>query len=194
LSDDPIARFEQLFARAQTAGEAQRATAMTLATVSSTGTPSARMVLLKSVGEHGFTFYTNYESRKAAQLDATPHAALVFYWSTIDTQIRVEGPVARASAEEADEYFASRPRQSQLGAWASSQSQPLASRRELIGRYLQEKAQRLGQKVPRPQHWGGYTVAPTRIEFWQTRLGRLHDRFLYTRSGDGDWERGLLYP
>ncbi len=152
------------------------------------------MVLLKEVDERGFTFYTNYDSRKAAQLSDNAHAALVFYWPTLAVQIRVEGSVTRVPAGEADEYFASRARQSQLGAWASLQSQPLQNRRELIGRYLQEKARRLGRSVPRPPHWGGYVVSPERIEFWESRLGRLHDRFLYTRSDDGKWQREMLYP
>ena len=191
---DPIERFERLFAKAQAAGEAQHATAMTLATTDANGRPSARMVLLKGVDERGFAFYTNYESRKAVQLEANAHAALVFYWSKLDVQIRVEGSVTRASESEADEYFASRARQSQLGAWASLQSQPLRNRRELIGRYLQEKARRLGRPVPRPPHWGGYIVNPERIEFWESRLGRLHDRFLYTRDDEGAWQHEMLFP
>jgi pyridoxamine 5'-phosphate oxidase len=191
---EPIERFHRLQAKALAAGEAQRATAMTLATCTADGSPSARMVLLKACDSGGFTFYTNYDSRKAGQLDANPHAALVFYWSSIDTQIRVEGSVRRAPETDADAYFASRPRQSQLGAWASLQSQPLRNRRELIGRYLQEKARRLGQPVPRPPHWGGYIIEPTRIEFWESRLGRLHDRFLYERQSDGQWTRQMLYP
>jgi len=195
MSDrDPIERFQRLFTKAQAAGEPQHATAATLATSTTDGRPSARMVLLKGVDERGFAFYTNYESRKAAQLEANAHAALVFYWPTLDVQIRVEGPVTRVSESEADDYFASRTRQSQLGAWASLQSQPLQSRRELIGRYLQEKAKRLGRPVPRPPHWGGYIVSPERIEFWESRLGRLHDRFLYTRDDDGDWHLEMLFP
>jgi pyridoxamine 5'-phosphate oxidase len=194
MPDSPIERFQRLQSRARDAGEAQRATAMTLATASPAGAPTARMVLLKSVDDRGFTFYTNYGSRKASQLEDNPHAALVFYWASIDVQIRVEGTVTRTADHEADAYFASRPRQSQLGAWASVQSQPLANRRELIGRYLKVKAQRLGQPVPRPPHWGGYLVTPARIEFWQSRLGRLHDRLLYTRDEAASWSRQLLYP
>jgi len=191
---DPIERFQRLFAKAQAAGEPQHATAMTLATTGADGKPSARMVLLKGVDDRGFAFYTNYHSRKAAQLEENAHAALVFYWPTLDVQIRVEGPVTRATESEADEYFASRARQSQLGAWASLQSEPLRNRRELIGRYLQEKARRLGRAVPRPPHWGGYIVKPTRVEFWESRLGRLHDRFLYTHDEAGAWQREMLYP
>ena len=191
---DPIERFERLFAKARAAGESQRGTAATLATSGADGRPSARMVLLKGVDARGFAFYTNYESRKASELEANPYAALVFYWPKLDVQIRVEGPVTRAPESEADDYFATRERQSQLGAWASSQSQPLQNRRELIGRYLQEKARRLGRTVPRPPHWGGYIVNPERIEFWESRLGRLHDRFLYTRDEDGTWKLEMLYP
>lgn len=193
-ASDPIERFQRLFAKAQAAGEPQHATAMALATSGADGRPSARMVLLKGVDDRGFAFYTNYESRKAGQLEENPNAALVFYWALIDVQIRVEGPVTRVPESEADEYFASRARQSQLGAWASLQSQHLKNRRELIGRYLQEKARRLGRTVPRPPHWGGYIVYPERIEFWESRLGRLHDRFLYTRDDDGAWQREMLFP
>jgi pyridoxamine 5'-phosphate oxidase len=191
---DPIERFDRLFAKARAAGEPQHATAMTLATSGTDGKPSARMVLLKCVDQRGFVFYTNYESRKAAQLEENAYAALVLYWPTIDVQVRVEGPVTRVTESEADEYFASRARQSQLGAWASLQSQPLRSRRELVGRYLQEKAKRFGRAIPRPPHWGGYIVSPERIEFWESRLGRLHDRFLYTRDDDGAWHRQMLFP
>lgn len=193
-ASDPIKRFQRLFAKAQAAGEPQHATAMTLATSGADGRPSARMVLLKGVDDRGFAFYTNYESRKAAQLEENANAALVFYWPTLDVQIRIEGPVTRTTESEADEYFANRARQSQLGAWASLQSQPLRNRRELIGRYLQEKARRIGRAVPRPPHWGGYIVCPERIEFWESRLGRLHDRFLYTRDDDGAWQHEMLFP
>jgi len=192
---DPIERFQRLFVKAEAAGEPQHATAMTLATSGADGRPAARMVLLKGVDERGFAFYTNYKSHKAVQLEENAHAALVFYWPALDVQVRVEGPVTRAPDSEADEYFASRARQSQLGAWASLQSEPMRNRRELVGRYLQEKARRLGREVPRPPpHWGGYIVSPARIEFWESRLGRLHDRFLYTRDEAGAWQREMLYP
>lgn len=191
--DDPIQRFEALQKRARAAGEAQRATAMTLSTCSPDGHPSARMVLLKDADSRGFAFYTNFGSRKAMQLDENPNAALTFYWPTIDAQVRVEGAVRRVADAEADAYFATRVRQSQLGAWASRQSEPLTGRRTLITRYLQEKARRRGRAIPRPPFWGGYCLAPTRIEFWLSRLGRLHDRVLYTADDEG-WRRGLLYP
>lgn len=193
MHEDPIARFRALLERARKAGEAQRGTAMMLATCSAEGRPTARMVLLKVVDDSGFVFYTNFESRKGVQLGANPHAALTFYWPSLNVQVRVEGPVARVEDTEADAYFATRERQSQLGAWASKQSEPLPSRRELIGRYLQEKAKRLGRPIPRPPFWGGYRLAPERIEFWISRLGRLHDRIVYRRQGDG-WTHGLLYP
>ncbi len=193
MHEDPIARFRALLERARKAGEAQRGTAMMLATCSAEGRPTARMVLLKVVDDSGFVFYTNFESRKGVQLGANPHAALTFYWPSLNVQVRVEGPVARVEDTEADAYFATRERQSQLGAWASKQSEPLPSRRELIGRYLQEKAKRLGRPIPRPPFWGGYRLAPERIEFWISRLGRLHDRIVYRRQDDG-WTHGLLYP
>ncbi len=191
---DPIARFLELQRRAERNGEPQHATAMTLATATSDGQPSARMVLLKGADERGFAFYTNYASRKAVELEANPCAALVFYWPTLATQVRVEGSIIRVPEAEADAYFATRPRQSQLGAWASKQSAPLEGRRALVVRYLTEKARRLGQTIPRPEFWGGYLLRPERIEFWESRLGRLHDRTEYTRSGDDVWQREMLYP
>jgi pyridoxamine 5'-phosphate oxidase len=152
------------------------------------------MVLVKTANERGFFFYTNYRSRKAGELDANPHAALVFFWPSMEIQVRVEGTIERATAEESDAYFAARHRQSQLGAWASEQSRPMGGRSELIGRYLQEKARRIGRQVPRPPHWGGYRLTPSRIEFWIGKIGRLHDRFLYTPQPDGSWQRQMLFP
>lgn len=193
-SHDPIARFRKLQERARANDEPEWGTAVTLATCDERGRPSARMVLLKGLDERGFVFFTNYGSRKARELDANPFAALVFHWHSLGAQVRVEGPVEKVSAEESDEYFDSRARQSQLGAWASHQSEPLeGGRRELVGRYLKFKARYAGRKVPRPPFWGGYRVLPERIEFWLSRLGRLHDRVLYEREGDG-WSRRLLYP
>lgn len=191
--DDPIQRFQALQEQARAAGAAQHATAMTLSTCSPDGHPSGRMVLLKDVDSRGFVFYTNFGSRKAMQLDGNPNAALTFYWPTIDVQVRVEGAVTRVADAEADAYFATRVRQSQLGAWASRQSEPLTGRRTLITRYLREKARRLGRPVPRPPFWGGYCLDPARIEFWLSRLGRLHDRIVYTAEAEG-WRRGLLFP
>lgn len=192
--DDPITRFLELQKRAERSGEAQRATVMTLATTTPDGQPSARMVLLKGVDERGFVFYTNHGSRKAAEIAANPRAALVFYWAALAKQIRIEGSVTRVSDAEADAYFATRPRPSQLGAWASRQSEPMQSRRELIVAYVEEKARRLGQRIPRPAFWGGYLLEPTRIEFWESRLGRLHDRTVFERAEGGGWRREMLYP
>lgn len=191
---DPIAYFKELLHRAERKGEAERGTAMALATATPDGAPSLRMVLLKGVDERGFVFYTNYDSRKAHELEANPRAAIDFFWHSLQVQVRAEGAVERVNDEESDAYFASRPRQSQLGAWASLQSQPLAGRGELIGRYLQEKGRRIGRKVPRPPHWGGYRLKPHRIELWIGKIGRLHDRYLYERQEDGSWRRSMLYP
>jgi len=191
---DPIDYFNELQRRAERKGEPERGAACTLATSTPEGRPSARMVLVKTANERGFFFYTNYRSRTAAELDANPHAALVFFWPSMEIQVRVEGAIERATAAESDAYFAARHRQSQLGAWASQQSEPMAGRRDLIARYLQEKARRIGRPVPRPPHWGGYRLQPERIEFWIGKIGRLHDRYEYRRSADGDWQRRMLYP
>lgn len=189
---DPIATFREIFARAQEE-EPWDATAVSLATADASGRPSVRTVLLKRVDEQGFVFFTNYESRKARELDANPRAALCLYWPTQDVQVRVEGPVTRLSDAESDSYFAERPRGSQLGAWASQQSRPLASRFQLLRRYLQTKARYAGRPVPRPPFWGGFRVAAERIEIWYNRTYRLHERFLYQRTADG-WSRERLYP
>ena len=189
---DPIVRFQALFARA-----AENApfdpVAVTLATSSPDGRPSARVVLLRRVDEGGGGFFTNYESRKARELLANPHAALCAYWPWLEEQARIEGPVVVADAGESDEYFAARPRGSQIGAWASLQSQALAARDELQSRYRSVEAQYAGREVPRPPHWGGFRLIPQRIEFWRAGSSRLHERFLYER-GDGGWQLRLLYP
>ena len=192
---DPFARFATLLARARAAGLPEP-TAMTLATATRDGRPSARMLLLKGVDERGFVFYTNLGSRKARELTENPVAALCFFWAAQETQVRVEGPVEPVSDAEADEYFASRPRGSQEGAWASRQSEPLAAREELEAR-LREVAERYaGREVPRPPHWSGFRLLPERIEFWFGRSSRLHDRELYTRaaSAPGGWRVTRLYP
>lgn len=190
---DPIAEFLEIFERAQ-AQEPHDATAMTLATADAEGRPSARTVLLKAVDERGFAFYTNFESRKAEQLEANPRAALCWYWSTLDIQVRAEGPVEKVPDEEADAYFASRPRGSQVGAWASKQSRPLSSRAKLVARVAETEARFLGRSVPRPPFWGGYRLRPERVEFWFNRLYRLHDRKLYLQGEDGEWTLQRLYP
>ncbi len=189
---DPIAEFRAHFDRAAAVAEFDE-TAAALATADVGGRPSVRMVLLKAVDERGFVFYTNYGSRKAAELEANPRAALCFHWDPIDLQVRIEGAVTRVSAEESDAYFATRPRGSQLGAWASEQSRPLASRFSLLRRYLALQLQYAGREVPRPPHWGGFRLAPERIEFWSSERFRLHDRRLFTRRGDG-WEMTRLQP
>jgi pyridoxamine 5'-phosphate oxidase len=167
---------------------------MTLATATADGKPSARMVLLKQVDERGFVFYTNYRSRKANELDDNPQAALVFYWTQLDRQVRVEGRVVRVSAAESDEYFRTRPRESQLGALASPQSEVIESRKVLEENFRELEARYAGREVERPEHWGGYRLVPERIEFWQNRVGRLHDRINYERQADGSWSINRLAP
>jgi pyridoxamine 5'-phosphate oxidase len=189
---DPDALFEEWLAEAR-GSELNDSNAMTLATVGADGQPSARMVLLKGHDARGFVFYTNQESRKAGELQLPARAALLFHWKSLRRQVRVEGPVSFVSAEEADAYFASRARDSQLGAWASDQSRPLADRETFEARFDEVKARFEGGNVPRPPHWGGYRVTAGRIEFWQDRAHRLHERHLFTRSGEG-WTQGLLYP
>jgi len=193
LLPDPIALAQRWFADAQAAGVEQH-DAMTLATATPDGRPSARAVLLKGIDARGFAFFTNYESRKARELEANPHAALVLLWIPLQRQVRVTGSVARLSEEESDAYFGTRPRGSQLGAWASQQSRPLPDRAELESRWAALDERYGGGAVPRPPHWGGYRVDPREIEVWQGRANRLHDRFAYTRAPDGGWRRERLQP
>lgn len=190
--DNPIERFRRLFAEARER-EPYDATAATLATATPDGRPSARVVLLKEADERGFVVYTNLGSRKARELDANPRAALCFLWPTLGRQVRVEGAVERVDDAEADAYFATRPRGSQLGAWASRQSAPLPSRQELLESFQEAEARFAEGEVPRPEFWGGYRVIPECIEFWESRDDRLHVRTLYRRDGDG-WRRESLYP
>lgn len=192
-SDDPIALFLACRAAAVEAGTALEGTAAVLATATPEGIPSARFVLIKEVGPDGFFLYTNYESRKARELDTNPHAALCFHWPETGVQFRIEGSVERAGAARSDAYFASRPRESQLGAWASEQSQPIASRDELIERFGAVAARFEGSPVPRPEGWGGYRLVPERIEHWQNAAHRLHDRFVYVREGER-WVATRLAP
>jgi pyridoxamine 5'-phosphate oxidase len=192
MATDPFALFDEWFAMARES-EPNDPEAMALATVDERGQPSVRMVLLKGHGNEGFVFYTNEQSAKGEQLAACPRAALLFHWKSLRRQVRVEGRVERVSSNEADAYFASRARDSQLGAWASDQSRPL-DRRETFERRFDEVKRRFeGQDVPRPPHWGGYRLVPDRIEFWVDRAHRLHERRLFARSGDR-WTEGLLYP
>jgi len=192
VNPDPIARFEEVFARASVSPPMDH-TAMALATSTPAGRPSARIVLLHGLDARGFVFYTNYEGRKGGELEANPHAALCFYWPWLDEQVRVEGRVTRLSDAESDAYFASRPRGKQVGAWASMQSRPLASREVLVDRVADAEARFAGKDVPRPPYWGGYRIAPERIEFWRAGEFRLHDREVYLREGDS-WRIERLYP
>lgn len=189
-----LATFDELLAHAQAAGEPEP-TAMTLATVRD-GRPHARIVLLKGADTRGFRFFTNYTSAKAADLDANAWAALCFHWKRLrdGVQVRVEGRVEKLPDADSDAYFATRPRGSQLGAWASLQSQPLPDPARFEQRYAQAQAQYAHGPVPRPSHWGGYLVVPDRIEFWYGAQFRLHERHVYARDAAGVWACGMLYP
>jgi pyridoxamine 5'-phosphate oxidase len=196
---DALRQFARWFAEAQQAGLLEP-NAMTLATATPDGRPAARMVLLKAFDAHGFVFFTNQQSPKARDLVANPRSALVFYWDRLERQVRITGTVSPVAPDESARYFATRPRPSQLGAWISAQSQPLANRAELEARFAEIEAQHSGESggsggdVPVPPHWGGYRVAPDTIEFWQGRPSRLHDRLLYTRQAGGAWTRQRLWP
>ena len=193
-SSDPMALFEAWFAEAK-AAEPNDPEAMALATVDATGLPDVRVVLLKSADDRGFVFYTNEQSAKGTELAANPKAALVLHWKSIRRQVRVRGPVERVSDAEADAYFASRSRPSQIGAWASDQSQPLDSRATFEARVAETERRFAGKEVSRPPHWGGYRVVPMQIEFWMDQPYRLHDRVKFTRDGAGGaWRKTRLYP
>ena len=192
MGSDPFQLFDEWFAEAQKS-EPNDPNAMALATADAEGRPSVRIVLLKRHGPDGFVFYTNQRSRKGEELAHNPRAALLFHWKSLRRQVRIEGAISRVSAEESDVYFASRSRDSQLGAWASNQSQALASRAEFETSYRDMQAKFEGTDVPRPPHWGGFRVAPETIEFWTDRPHRLHERRLFSRD-NGGWSEGLLYP
>jgi pyridoxamine-phosphate oxidase len=187
VAADPLEQFRHWF------GEASDDNRMALATAGSDGRPSVRMVLLKAADESGFVFFTGYESRKGGELEANPNAALLFHWAPLGRQVRIEGPVERVTAEESDEYFATRPRGAQLAATASRQGRVLANRAQLDEAVADLDREYAGREVPRPEHWGGYRVRPHTYEFWQHRDDRLHDRLRYTRDGDG-WRLERLSP
>jgi pyridoxamine 5'-phosphate oxidase len=193
LSHDPLVEFSRWFAEAQ-AAQLPDPNAMTLATASANGAPSARIVLLKAFDERGFVFFTDYRSRKGAELEANPRAALVLYWGELDRQVRITGRVSRTSQEDSARYFSSRPLGSRLGAWASHQSLVIPGRAALEAD-LREVEARFGEgDIPLPEHWGGYRVAPETIEFWQGRESRLHDRMRYSRESGGSWKVERLSP
>ena len=193
MAQDPIALFDSWFAEAK-ASEINDPDAMALATADKDGDPSVRMVLLKGHGRDGFVFYTNENSNKGRDLAENPNAALLFHWKSLRRQVRIEGWVERVSDEQANAYFATRSRESQLGAWASDQSCPLPDRATFEARYEQVRQRFEGEAVPRPENWGGYRVLPLVMEFWQDREHRLHERRLFVQQEDGSWTEGLLYP
>jgi pyridoxamine 5'-phosphate oxidase len=192
LASDPLEQFRSWFAEAAAAVEVPEA--MAVATATADGAPSVRMVLLKGYDERGLVFYTHYPSRKGLELEANPRAAVLFHWSALGRQVRVEGGVERVSEEESDAYFATRPRGAQLGALASRQSAPLASRAELEERLAVLEAELAGGPVERPPGWGGFRLVPDAWEFWQHRASRLHDRFRYEREASGGWRLERLFP
>jgi pyridoxamine 5'-phosphate oxidase len=194
IDPNPTRQFEKWFQELSSAGvPEQDAISMTLATATRYGLPCARIVLMKNFDDRGFVFYTNYDSRKGNELEENARACLLFYWSPLWRQVRIEGAVERVSEQESDQYFHSRPLGSKVGAWASNQSQPIANRDVLENRF-QEFDLKFGDNVPRPPHWGGYRVIPEVIEFWQGQANRLHDRLRYTLQADGSWVIERLAP
>jgi pyridoxamine 5'-phosphate oxidase len=193
VNSDPIKQFENWWMHAIET-KVEEPNAMTLATCNSLAKPSARIVLLKEINENGFVFYTNYQSRKAKDIEENGFAALVFFWKELERQVRIEGRVKKVSSEESDEYFSIRPRESQIGAWSSPQSSIIENRQFLQKNVLKYNQEFQSEKVPRPDFWGGYIVEPARMEFWQGRPGRLHDRLVYSRSENSDWIINRLAP
>ncbi len=193
VDPDPIQQFARWFDEA-VAGKISEPNAMTLATASSSGRPSARIVLLRGYDPRGFTFFTNYQSRKGGELEHNPWAALVFFWQEMERQVRIEGRVVRVDAEESDAYFHSRPPTSRLGAWASPQSRVIASRQFLEEQCADTERRFAEGSIPRPPHWGGYRVVPDSVEFWQGRPSRLHDRLRYSRTESNPWLIERLAP
>ena len=192
VDPDPIVQFHEWFEKVIDA-DLHEPNAMILATATADGKPSARTVLLKDYDERGFVFYTNYEGRKAKEIEANPACALLFYWGELERQVRIEGRASRLSSKESDAYFANRPQGSRLGAWASEQSRPVEDRSILEGRVRALEAEYEGREIPRPPFWGGYRVEPDTIEFWQGRESRLHDRLIYYSTG-GSWKIERLQP
>ena len=193
VATDPYLQFSRWFDEA-VAAAVPEPNAMTLATVDAAGQPAARIVLLKGVDARGFVFHTNYDSRKGRDIGANPRVALVFFWPELERQVRIEGRAGHVSAQESDDYFGERPRASQLGAWASPQSMPIANRAALEKRFAETEARFASAAVPRPANWGGVRVAPDRFEFWQGRPSRLHDRIVFAREDGGGWSVGRLAP
>ena len=191
---DPHAHFACWLKEAHACPAITEPTAMALATATPKGAPSVRIVLLKEHNAQGFLFYTNLNSRKSGELKRNPQAALCFYWMPLERQVRVEGLVVQAKDAEADAYFASRPRARQIGAWASLQSQPLASREVLETRAEEIEERYAGRTIPRPPHWSGWRLVPERIEFWHNNPARLHEREVYSKDAAGQWQHGLLFP
>jgi len=192
VCDDPIDQFVKWFEQALSA-DLLDVNAMTLSTATNDGRPSSRIVLLKGVDEQGFRFYTNYNSRKGRELDENPQAALCFYWAALERQVRIEGTVQKVSKEDSEDYFRQRPRLSQIGAWASQQSTEVDSRDALVAKFKEIEQRFKDQEVPLPEFWGGYLLQPNRIEFWQGRKGRMHDRICYNKEGD-HWSKSRLAP
>ena len=193
LAAGPVQQFTRWWDEA-IKSEIDDVNAMTLATATKQGLPSARIVLLKGYDEQGFVFFTNYNSDKGKELESNPHAALVFFWKELERQVRIEGIVEKISSEESDAYYYSRPAGSRIGAWASPQSEVISDRKIIENNFLEYEEKFGTGFIPRPAHWGGYIVKPRAMEFWQGRSSRLHDRVLYTRSGNGHWKRERLAP
>ena len=192
VNANPILQFEKWFKEAVEA-KVNEPNAMTVATATADGKPSARILLLRNFDENGFVFYTNYTSRKGGEILKNPYASLLFFWPELERQVRIEGEMTKQSAEESDKYFNSRPRESKLGAWTSEQSRVVASRKDLDEEYEKISQKYPGENIPRPIYWGGYILNPTSIEFWQGRPSRLHDRLLYTKEKDS-WKIERLAP
>lgn len=191
--NDPLVLFKKWFAEADTA-KVLEVNAMTLATVDAASKPHARIVLLKAIDDLGFTFFSNYQSNKGKELTANPNAALLFFWPELERQVRIEGIIEKVSEKESDEYFDVRPRGSRLGAWASPQSSTIPSRQFLEDQERKFQLQYDGKEIPRPEHWGGYRLIPKRIEFWQGRASRLHDRICFDQDAHNSWQKSRLAP